>query len=51
MELLQKLKEDGMIDAILYHTATTSQDALDYDINDMEPANFNFDAENTLSSL
>jgi hypothetical protein len=51
MELLRKSREDGRIDAALRSATAASQDALDHDIDDMESANLDLDAEDTLSSL
>ena len=50
MELLRKSREDGMIDTALRNATAASQDSLDYDIDDMQPDNFDLDAEDTLNS-
>lgn len=51
MELLQKSKENSKIDTTLHNTTAASQDALDYNINNIEPANFDLDTKETPSSL
>ena len=51
MELLWKLKKDSRINNILYSITAASQDAFDYNINNIEPANFDLDAKETPSSL
>ena len=49
-ELLRKSREDAQIDAALRKETGESLDALGDDIDDIEPANFDFNAEDTLSS-
>jgi len=41
----------GAVDASRRNATAASQDAPDYDIDDMEPANFDLDSEDTLRSL
>jgi hypothetical protein len=45
MELLRKSREDAMVDAALRDETALSQDALDNGFDDIDPADFDFDAE------
>ncbi|KAH7120149.1 hypothetical protein B0J13DRAFT_166144 [Dactylonectria estremocensis] len=50
MELLRKSREDAMVDAALRNATAISQDDLDHNIDDMEIANSDLDAEESQDS-
>lgn len=51
MELLRKYREDIIVDAAFCNVTAISQDDLDYNIDDIEIANFDLDVEESQDSL